>query len=575
MRVIMGIVGIIAGVAAGALVTAAGAQVMTPVARRAADVWNAPGTTRADGAFDVATAREIAGSVAVLNGPVDVSGTIAGSLVAINADVRLHAGARVQRDLIVIGGTVTGLEGSMVGGEILQQAELLRYHLDGTTLQIDHEPEYDDSWWKRQRIRREWTRGEANAEFFHVASRTYNRVEGWSFVAGPRVTRTHSWGKSTLELFGVGRTASPREWNRGSIGHDARFEVMAGRRNGFAVGVRAFDVISPTERWQIGDGEAGLSAAFLRQDFRDLYARHGGAVYAKAVWGSDADLTVSLSDEQWAPRVSRDPWSFTRGTIDWRPNPVMDAGSVHLLTTQLRVDTRRRASSPFGGWFVSAELEQGGGTITRHGLPIATILPMQPEPVWYSRAFIDVRRYNRIAPGMSLELRVAGGGWVAGDALPTQRRLGVGGPGTMPGYAFRESPAGADILNCTTGIVQAGTPAQCDRVALAQAQLRSGFLFNEWRDDGRDDDDWWRPGFNMRTAWVLFVDAGRGWMVGSPNAGTPGMFAGRNALPPLSSFKVDVGAGLDLGGIGLYWARAMNNGSDNPIRFVARLQRRF
>jgi hypothetical protein len=415
-------------------------------------------------------------------------------------------------------------------------------------------------------------RGEAEADFLFLASRTYNRVEGWSFAAGPRVHRPTSWGALHLELFGIGRTASPMRWDSESVGHDAKLEVQFGRPFGVSLGGHAFDLVQPTERWQLGDGEAGFAAALIHEDYRDFYARHGGEAFAKLVFGRDADLSIALSDERWANREARDPWSLTKGSTPWRPNPVMDPGEMHLVTTRLRIDTRDRESSPFAGWYVGAELEQGGGVITRLGAPVATFAPVSPEQVWYSRGFIDVRRYNRLAPGMAADLRVVAGGWLAGDPLPTQRRLGVGGPGTLPGYGFRESPGGEDILNCTGGFVQAGTPAQCDRVAIAQIQLRSNFLFDLWRDDS--DEDWWRPGFNTRSAWVLFADAGRGWMV-SDAVNDNALYFGRNTLPPMKSFKVDVGFGVDFGTLGLYWAKAVNNADNDPVRFIMRLQHRF
>ena len=571
MRLIVAMAGMVTPVSLAA--QSVSVPTSTPVARRAASVWNARETTRANGAFDLAAERAVDGSVAVLNGPITVAGTIRGSLVAINADVRLAPGARVERDIIVVGGSITGTDSAALGGEIVQQAELLRYRLVDERLEIDREPVYDDSWWRRHRIRHEWTRGEAYSDFAYVASRSYNRVEGWSFVAGPRIQRPTSWGALNIELFAIGRSADPVRWDNQSVGHDATVEVQVGKPQGVAMGMRAFDLVQPTESWQLGESEAGFAAALLHRDYRDYYGRHGGEVYAKLVGGRDVDLTISLSDEQWRYRAARDPWSFTSGAEPWRPNPVVDVGSVHLLTTRLRVDTREREASVFGGWFLKAELEQGGGRITRFGAPVVTFAVPSPEPVWYSRAFLDIRRYNRIAPGMSLDLRVAAGGWVAGDALPTQRRLGLGGPGTLPGYAFRDPFAANDVLLCTAGFIQSGTPAQCDRVALGQAQLRSGFLFGGWRDDRRDA-DWWTPGFNNRTSWVVFANAGRGWRVGG-GAPTDPLYFGRDEIPPLSSFKVDVGAGIDFGGLGLYWAKAMNSPGNDPVRFFMRLQHRF
>ena len=109
-------------------------------------------------------------------------------------------------------------------------------------------------------------------------------------------------------------------------------------------------------------------------------------------------------------------------------------------------------------------------------------------------------------------------------------------------------------------------------MALAQEQLRSSFLFDGWRDDLHDD--WWRPGFNHRTAWVLFADAGRGWMVNQGGAAASGLYANRNAVPDLNSFKVDLGAGIDFGDFGMYWAKAVRE-TDEPVRFFVRLQHRF
>ncbi len=557
-----------------ALATAgvAGAQdAPARAAQRAAAVWNASGTTRTNGPYGLAAGLVADGDVAVVNGPVTVAGTIRGSLVAINADVRLAPGARVERDLIVVGGAVTGADSAIVGGQTLQQPEIMHYRLSGGLLEPSAEPDYGGTWWRRHRIRREWLRGEASTDYLYVASRAYNRVEGWSFVAGPRVHRPTPWGAVQVDLFAVGRTASPVRWDNESVGHDASVEVQFGKPIGVALGGRLFDGVQPTETWQSGEDESGLAAALFRLDYRDYFVRHGGEVSARFVAGNGADLTLAFSDEGWRGRPARDPWSLMHGSSAWRPNPSMDEGSLHVLTTRLRVDTRDRQSSALGGWYAVVELEQGGGTLSRFGAPRATFAPVTPEEVWYSRGFVDLRRYNRITPGLWLDLRVAGGGWLAGDQLPTQRRLGIGGPGTLPGYEFRASD-GDDLLACTSVMAQAGRPAQCDRVALAQVQLRSRFLFDAWRDDSRSD--WWRPGLNTRTSWVLFADAGRGWITTGPPYGSP-LYTGQYALPALDSFKVDVGAGVDFGNLGLYWAKAVNNGGNEPIRFVARLHQRF
>ena len=559
----------------------AGAQQDTSVARLSSTVhtavegYNATATRRVTGAFSVPASTVVAGDVAVLNGPVTISGRIQGSLIAINADVRLEPGARVDQNITVIGGTITGHDGAQIGGEIRRQEELLRYRLEGERLVAESEHVYDDSWWKRHHIRREFRRGEAYTEYFYAASRSYNRVEGWSFAVGPRIQRAPSWGKINLDAFAIVRTSEPLVWGDQSLGHEANAEVQFGKPIGVAVGGQLFSVVAPTENWQMGNGEVGLASFLLRRDFRDYYARHGGELYVRFQGGNDADLTFALSDEQWRDRRDRNPFTLFRGTEPWRANPMMDSGSMHLFTTRLRVDTRGQEGSRWSGWYVNLELEQGAGRLTRAGAPIATLLPPKPEGVNYSRAFIDVRRFNRLSPTTSVALRIAGGGWMGGDALPTERKVSVGGSGTLPGYGFREVMAGSDVLQCSRGFAQAGTPAQCDRIALAQLELRSDFLAGALRDDGPDD--WWRPGFNHKAQWVLYADVGRGWRTDNVTTSAVGGSADagyRNGIPPLNSFKSDVGLGVDFGSFGVYWAKAISDGGE-PARFFVRMQRRF
>jgi hypothetical protein len=255
----------------------------------------------------------------------------------------------------------------------------------------------------------------------------------------------------------------------------------------------------------------------------------------------------------------------------------MDVGGMHLFTTHLRIDTREREGTKWSGWYVIAEVEQGAGVLRRAGAPIytASLLPAAPEAVGYTRGFLDVRKYNRISPSTWLNFRVVGGGWMHGDALPTERKLSLGGSGTLPGYGFRETTSGADVLQCSRGVAQPGSPAQCDRIAMGQIELRSDFLAGVLRDDGPDD--WWRPGFNHRAQWVLFADAGRGWRTDGVVSSAVGGSADtgyRSGLPALNSFKSDVGIGVDFGALGVYLAKAISD-SGEPARFFARLQRRF
>jgi hypothetical protein len=181
-----------------------------------------------------------------------------------------------------------------------------------------------------------------------------------------------------------------------------------------------------------------------------------------------------------------------------------------------------------------------------------------------------------------LNVRLLLGGWLNGDRLPLERRLSVDGPGAMPGFGFRTERSGADVGSCSAGTPFLGYPAQCDRIALAQVEYRGDLHFDFGRNWWNDKDEVARTevGAAHRThshhfrsdgTWVVFADAGRGWLVG-PSDGA--LTYDRDRLPPLSSFRTDIGAGLSFGGVGLYVAKAMSSAGE-PTRFFLRLRHRF
>src|SRR6185312_15770582 len=96
---------------------------------------------------------------------------------------------------VVVGGAVDGRERARIGGDFREQPELLRYHLTGDELVAEREPVFDETWWSRHHVLHDLYSGTAYSDFFFVASRAYNRVEGLSFVIGPRFQRFPSWGK--------------------------------------------------------------------------------------------------------------------------------------------------------------------------------------------------------------------------------------------------------------------------------------------------------------------------------------------------------------------------------------------
>jgi hypothetical protein len=546
--------------------TAAGRNRLPPgVAREVVALFNTTTTLRVTDALEIPAGMDVPGDVAVLNGPVTIAGHVAGRVLAINADVLLRKGARIDGDLLVVGGEVEGSEGATIGGELRVYHPPLRYTQEGDRLvaQSD-EAGAEEEWWRRF----EWNR-KSNSNRLEIANAgVYNRVEGLPVRIGPVLYRDQGWGHLRLDVQAILRTASSFSSSTADVGHLVRGEMRTGGEYGATIGAQLFDMIDGVETWQLSNAEVGLASFLFRRDYRDYYQRHGGRLFATLRATESADLTLSYGDERWRSRDARNPPALFSNDRGWRPNPVMDAGRFHLANATLRVDTRNDEFNPWAGWYLLADFEHGVGTID-------ALAPMSPgvrdltiagSQTSYQRGFLDVRRYNRLAPTAALNLRVVLGGWLGGDALPLERRLSIDGPGTVPGFDFR-SAASPDVGTCASGVAPPGRPAQCERIALAQLEYRSDLHLSipDWREDARGNR------FRADGAWIFFSDAGRGWLVNSPN---DPLNLRRWELPALSSYRTDIGLGLDFDLIGIYVAKALSVPQE-PANVFVRLHHRF
>ena len=536
------------------------------VAREATRLYNETSGLRSTGRVDIDENRTVNGDIAVLEGPLFISGRVRGRVLAINSDVVLRSTARIDGDLLVVGGEVEGRHAAYVGGEIrIYRQELAYEHVGERITPVRSSTASETGWWNR------WERSHRrNSSKLYIATAgAYNRVEGLPINLGPQISLIAPWGSLRLDAYAIVRTETSFGGDQDDIGHNVSAELRFGRRGGVLVGGRLFNNVEPTETWQLSQGEAGLAAFLLRRDYRDYYERRGGRVHAGLFVRRGADVTVSYGEERWGSRMTEVPWTLFMQGASWRPNPAFDAGRLHLLNSTLRVDTRNDDESPLAGWYVLADMEHGFGdveTFAPRSAPLVT--PAAPDDMRYARAFLDFRRYNRVSPGAQLNFRIVAGGWMNGDALPLQRRFALDGPGGIPGYDFR-TPSAMNMLTCTSGGYVSGIPGQCDRMALAQVEYRGDLhldLFNDWHDD-----EYVRSGSDG--VWVFFADAGRGWLVG-PSSADDGLTYSRDELPALSSFRTDLGVGLDFDLFGLYVAKSMSDPSENPNFFI-RVRHRF
>lgn len=536
------------------------------IAEEVIRLYNAGSTTRLVGRSRLPAGNEWRGNVAVRTGPVAVAGRIQGSLLVVNGDVGLEAGAEITGDLIVVGGTVAGLSGARVGGAVREYREPLPYRLEGDALV------YAPNLRRRFRhlgARRSWGDADSRSTITIATGGTFNRVEGLPLVFGPAFDwRVGGDVRLRLDALGVFRSAGDLNDSRSDLGYLLRAEARAGESRVAGLDLRAFDVVAPVEDWGLHSAEVGWAAFLFHRDYRDYYLNKG--VAARVFVQPERPLTLAFEvRREWQTSVSaRDPWTVFRSSQAWRPNPPVDDGHYLTFAGSVALDTRNDRDDPTAGWYLRATVEDSRSkdVTPETGVPASVRGPIPTDGSYaFRRAFIDFRRYTRVSPSGRVNVRLVAGGWLGGDPLPLQRRLSLGGPDPMMGYPFRHSACHRDIVDPAFAGSLVGA---CDRVLLVQGEYRGHIKLNWTYDAPAGEDDAAAVIRLENPDLVVFADAGQAWLVGNGPGRLPS-----DRLPTLGSWLADVGLGVDWRGFGFYVAKAVTVG--HPLRFTVRLHHRF
>ena len=125
-------------------------QLPTDVRREVADKWNRPNALRSSDRLEIEAGREVSGDVAVQRGPLIIAGHVIGSVVAVNSDVILQPTARIDGNLLVVGGDVDGRNSAFIGGSTRIYRQSLSYRMDGDQLiPADSGSSEGATWWQR------------------------------------------------------------------------------------------------------------------------------------------------------------------------------------------------------------------------------------------------------------------------------------------------------------------------------------------------------------------------------------------------------------------------------------------
>jgi hypothetical protein len=543
------------------------------VADTVIDFFNRPSTIRFTGRVEIPAGRVVVGDVAVLGGPVTIAGEVQGDLVVVNGNLTMTEGGTVTGDVTVLGGIAHTLDTS-VEGQVAVYEQELSYRQRGNQIT------YDEHRWDRWRGRRDLSHISVRVE------QNYNRVEGLPVMFGP-VIQTSGKNYARVDALAIWRSQSGPHLASNDLGYLVRGEQHFGPGGRYSVGASVQSTVQPIESWRLTNIEASLATFLLHEDFRDYYRRKGfGAFLRYDHPSAGVHLTVEYRSEDQGFLTAVSPWTLRRNAEPWRPQPLVGEGRIGTMTGHVVFDTRNDRDDPTDGWYLQASSTFGvGGSLT---------LPeyLQPEPAAatvvsaarrlpsdFKAGFLDLRRYARLGPDSDLRLRGVLAGSLDGQPLPPQYQHTLGGEGSLPGYALMSADCGVRAHPYSVLQGPASDPVRtptfagygCDRIALFQAEYRGSLSFNLnlGSDNNPEGSGWsWYPDIDLSPSWAVFFDAGRGWSLAGDAASIP-PFVGTG-----TQTLMDVGAGVSLGEIGVYWAWPLNGGHKN-VNFFLRIAHRF
>ncbi len=538
------------------------------VAEDAVRRYNAATTTRLVGRSRLPRGNAWHGDVAVRNGAIVVGGRIEGTLLVINGDAILDSSAVITGDVIVIGGTAAQSPKASVGGEVHIYPEPLAYRTKGEEIALA--PPDLRRWFRSLGIEKSWGTADSRSSLTLATGGTFNRVEGLPIVFGPIFDwKLHPNVRLRVDALGVFRTAGNFTDKRSDLGYLFRTELRSGETPAYGLEFRAFDDVAPVEDWGLRSGEVGWSAFLFQRDYRDYYLSKGLATRIFVQPERPLRLDLVFAHDWQTSVTARDPWTVFRNDQPWRPNPPIDDGHYNSISSTLTFDTRNDRLDPTAGWLLQSRYENSRSkdVTPQTGIPSSVRGPIPTDGSYeFSELFFDFRRYTRISPSGRVNLRLLAGGWIGGDPLPLQRRWSTGGPDPLAGYGFRHSGCNGDIID--PAFAGSGVAA-CDRVILAQAEYR-GHISLHWSYGAATPED--EAAKSLLTLQgpdlVVLADAGQAWLVGNGPGRLPA-----DRLPTLGSWLADLGLGIDWGGFGFYFAKAVTAGE--PLRFTLRLDHRF
>ena len=276
-----------------------------------------------------------------------------------------------------------------------------------------------------------------------TTTQTYNRIEGLGIVFGPAFEwRASDALTASLDLRGILRTAPDPSPFRRDLGWlirtDWRFHGVAAASASGPGPTRSSPASRSTPCPAMRSAGTPSSSSVTTGDY---FSSEGVAGSAYTISPGGSGWTPASATRSRARCAANDPWSLFRNDERWRPNPLIDDGHYTVLGLSTEYDSRNAPEPrrPPDGGCGRASSTPAATMWRRSALP-ATVRTRCPPRTMASAASRSMPAATTGFPPMPSSTSGSGpAGWLAGDPLPMQRRLSLGGLDLLPGYGFRAS----------------------------------------------------------------------------------------------------------------------------------------
>jgi len=257
----------------------------------------------------------------------------------------------------------------------------------------------------------------------------YNRVEG-AYIGLAQVKRLFWHSKPPLVSTGSFGYGFANKTIRYSLG--LYFPIYLEDQI-IEIGAEGHNFTDSKDQWRFDRDENTATALFAREDFMDYFERRGYSLTASWYYRGERDWNIRAGvgyvHDTYASMNRVTNWSFFGGDKRFRINPLINDGNINSMLVSAGANNLPAIDDKTRGWKAQFSLEMAGGGMR--------------GDFEFTQLVAEAVRYQPLNEHLNLNMRVRTG--LSDGMLPVQRQFELGGPGSLPGYRYKEF-SGSHVL---------------------------------------------------------------------------------------------------------------------------------